>query len=233
MAPRPLLSTPRLLADLPERSVVVIAPHMDDEAIGCGGTIVLHQRAGAEVTPVFLTDGAQGRPNGAPVGVRHEEAARVADYLGMRAPRFLEAPDTALAADDHLVDGLRMLLDQLAPELLYVPWIGDAHRDHVEANALVAAAIRGSSLPSDLRVRSYEVWAPLPADVAVDISAVMNRKLQALQMYRSQFVAHDPAPIVGLNRYRSMGVGTSATTHVECFAERTAGDYIVEVEAHP
>jgi len=69
----------------------------------------------------------------------------------------------------------------------------------------------------------------MPATIAVDISAQMNRKLLALQMYQSQFVAHDPAPLLGLNRYRSMPV--SGATHVECFDEYLWRDYVEHISA--
>ena len=43
--------------------IVVLAPHMDDETLGCGGTIARHVRAGAQVTVIFLTDGRRGGPS--------------------------------------------------------------------------------------------------------------------------------------------------------------------------
>ena len=53
---------PRLV-DVPEgRRILVLAPHMDDEILGCGGTLRKHVRAGAGVTAVFMTDGRRGDP---------------------------------------------------------------------------------------------------------------------------------------------------------------------------
>ncbi len=230
---RPVFNLPKLVAEFPEQRVVVVAPHMDDEAIGCGGTVLCHHKAGAQITTVFLTNGEVGRPCSAEPHVRHDEARRVASYLKMEPPRFLDGPDTALTATEELVTALAHHLDDLAPDLIYAPWIGDAHRDHVMANALLAgvAPLLVDTDTNTLRVRAYEVWSPLPANISVDITTQMNRKLQAMQMYQSQFVAHDPAPLVGLNRYRSMGVGGPATTHVECFHEATWPDYLRHIEA--
>jgi len=215
----PLLEQPRLVTQFGEQTVLVVSPHMDDEMIGCGGTIALHIAAGAPVTTLFMSDGAGNLPENADPAVRHNEARSVADFFGMGEPIFLNGPDTALSPTDDLVDAVATHLSDVAPGIIYVPWFHDAHRDHVATNHVIwHASQRLSDGLADTIVRCYEVWSPLVANIAVDITATINRKLLALQLYRSQFVAHDPAPILGLNRYRSMAVSGPAT-HVECFAE--------------
>ena len=213
-----LLKQPLLVTEFGQQTVLVVAPHMDDETIGCGGTIALHTKAGAPVTTLFMTDGAGNIPENTDPNGRHDEARAVADFLGMGEPVFLDGPDTALEPTDDLVEAVAAHINDIAPGIIYVPWFGDAHRDHVVTNHVIWHAAQRLPDLTDTTVRCYEVWSPLVADIAVDITATINRKLLALQLYRSQFVAHDPAPILGLNRYRSMAVG-GAATHVECFAQ--------------
>jgi N-acetylglucosamine malate deacetylase 1 len=221
---------PRLITDFSETRVMIVAPHMDDEAIGCGGTIALHVDAGASVTTVFMTDGAGNLPANADPKVRHDEAIAVAGFLGMRSPVFLDGPDTDLGPSDELVGALAGHLGEIAPAIIYVPWFEDVHGDHVATNHVIwHAAERLIDDFADVRVRCYEVWSPLDADIAVDITSTVNRKLLALQLYRSQFIAHDPVPILGLNRFRSMAAGGPAT-HVECFAEYSWQQYLVEAQ---
>src|SRR2546426_12131813 len=51
---------PELITSFRERRVLVLAPHMDDEVLGCGGTLLQHARVGAQLTIVYLTDGRKG-----------------------------------------------------------------------------------------------------------------------------------------------------------------------------
>ena len=57
-----MFTSPKLVSTFAEPFIVVLAPHMDDEVIGPGGTIALHRQAGATVTHVFLTDGLGSGP---------------------------------------------------------------------------------------------------------------------------------------------------------------------------
>ena len=77
-------------------NVVVIAPHPDDEAIGCGGSICLHHSRGDRVTAVFLTSGELGLkhlPADEACRIREAEARAAATILGIAAIDFLRLPD--------------------------------------------------------------------------------------------------------------------------------------------
>ena len=58
-------SPPTPISDYAHRTVVVLAPHSDDETIGCGGTLARHVECGAQVHVIFLTDGRWGDGAGA------------------------------------------------------------------------------------------------------------------------------------------------------------------------
>src|SRR6476660_8405385 len=86
------------------RSVLVLAPHPDDEAIGCGGAIALHVREGARVRVVIATDGAGQGGDGASVRDQREaECRRAAEVLGYGEPVFWRMPDRSLAYGESLV----------------------------------------------------------------------------------------------------------------------------------
>src|SRR5262245_34849548 len=94
--------------------VLVLAPHPDDEAIGCGGTIHLHRERGERVRVVFLTSGERGIAGVASETVRtmrEAEANAAADILGVQGVDFLRLPDLALV--ESIEPGRRLLAELL------------------------------------------------------------------------------------------------------------------------
>jgi LmbE family N-acetylglucosaminyl deacetylase len=139
----------------------VLAPHADDESIGCGGTIAAKRAQGVRVVVVVATDGAlsdrHGRAPAEVVEVRELEAVAACAELGVPSEdvRFLRFPDGALA--DHL-EALALRLDQLVaevdPEEILVSSALDPHPDHqAMRRAVDLADVTG------IAVREYLVWA--------------------------------------------------------------------------
>ena len=99
-----------------DERIVVLAPHMDDEVIGCGGTLARHIACGSHVTVVFLTDGRGGGGGAAGnaaagetsiAATRKHEAKLALAELGITHIVFLDAEDGRLGATAYLVDALR------------------------------------------------------------------------------------------------------------------------------
>lgn len=207
-----------------ERRIVVFAPHMDDEAIGCGGTICAHSAAGAWVTVAFMTDGGNA------TAARKAEAARAADVLGVGEVVHLDLPDTELRADIGAIERAHALLTRTRPESIYVPWPLDAHRDHFATSAIVAGAVAllGERAAS-VTVRCYEVWTPLWANAVMDITPHFAAKQEALAAYRSQFIGHDPSPALGMSKFRAMALPGPGSA--EAFAEYDGATFVRLVDA--
>ena len=188
-------------------NVLVIAPHPDDETIGCGGTLCLHAGRGDRVCVVYLTSGELGLkhlPRNKAWLKREREAAQAARILGVTKQFFLRLPDWFIGEDiARAANKLRPVLKQACPELIYLPHKQEWHPDHKAALPIVGAALIGSSLP-EFVVRAYEVWTPLAGYGHVeDISAVMPRKLRALRAHESQLKAFDyERAVIGLNQFR-------------------------------
>jgi N-acetylglucosamine malate deacetylase 1 len=188
-------------------NVLVIAPHPDDETIGCGGALCLHAQREDRVTAVFLTSGELGLkklPREKAWEIREAEARRAGKILGLAELHFLRQPDWTLGEHtDTTVESLQPILKQESPELIYVPHLLEQHPDHQVALPIAREAAERSGIRAP-KFRAYEVWTPLGRfDEIADISAVMPRKLRALRAHRSQLDEFDYARAVrGLNQYR-------------------------------
>jgi LmbE family N-acetylglucosaminyl deacetylase len=134
-----------------DRSALVLAPHPDDETIGCGATIARKAASGTRVRVVVATDGGDPR--------RRNECAVACRNLGLGEDdvSFLGLPDGALA--DHgpeLEAMLHPVVQETAADDLFVPSAIDAHADH---RALAAAVDRlRPRLASRMQVLAYPIW---------------------------------------------------------------------------
>ena len=186
--------------------VLVLAPHPDDESIGCGGTLCRHVQQGDTVHVVFLTSGEQGghgRPEEEIIRVREHEARNAAKILGIRHLEFWREPDGAVRATRSAVTRLREKLAEFQPHTIYVSHNRDIHPDHRGAVRLLSRALKDWRGTSPV-VFMYEIWTPTQQlDHIVDITSYLKKKLAAVRAYRSQCAAIGlVAAIRGLNRYR-------------------------------
>jgi LmbE family N-acetylglucosaminyl deacetylase len=197
------------------RSCLVIAPHPDDETLGCGGLIAHLRECHNAVEVVFLTDGdaaLTGHPRVAPralAALRTQEARTALGILGVEPERlhFLGAPDGRLSqlADtdrDRIRSALASLLDRCQPADVLLPWRRDGSTEHEAAFALVAATLRGQQpVPRLLEYPVWAGWSPrLLAGLLVTAPGLLRHQLlqsrdlkaRALAAYRSQNQAVAP-----------------------------------------
>lgn len=142
-------------------SYLVLAPHPDDESLGCGGTIAALRAQNVDVTVAIVTDGAGSdkfdRDAHEVRDARRLEAIEACRVLGVDADhiRFVGLPDGRLdAMADELDTYLHKLCDELRPDEVLVCSDLDRHPDHRALNAACARAAFG-----DIRVTEYLVWA--------------------------------------------------------------------------
>jgi LmbE family N-acetylglucosaminyl deacetylase len=199
--------------------VLVVAPHPDDEAIGCGGTVLRHVASGDTVHAVFLSSGELGLPHldvEEARGVREGEARAAAAVLGLEDVRFLRGPDWTLGDDvEAAAASVAEVFAELRPDLVYVPHAAEWHPDHKAAHAIVHAAADRDGVDRSALL-TYEVWTPLPEwDVVEDISETFERKLDAIRCYASQLSAFDYLrSATGLAQYRGALAGRCAFAEV-------------------
>ena len=220
-------------------NVLVVAPHPDDEAVGCGGTILKHVSMGDRVTVLFVTSGELGvnelyadwrvliEPtdpayNGVLKEVkrklRETEAGVCSQVFGTIVNEFLRLPDGAVQVeyDDELSGPILTWLNNYAlmfnPGRVYGPNVESTHADH----RAVAATLAESDLRS---VLMYEIWSPFDKiDHLEDITSFATQKRAAIRAYKSQLGnAYDDA-ILALNHYRGLlHYGGSGVMYAEAF----------------
>ncbi len=202
--------------------VIVLAPHMDDEVIGCGGTLARHVACGADVTVIFLTDGNQGGVD----AIRKSEARRALSEIGVEKISFLDAPDGALLDEAGALAGkLRAILQSIRPSILYLPFFLEEHPDHRAASELLLLAMQGTDL--DFQCFGYEVWTPLFPNCFVRIDATMEIKKRSLAHYQTQLAEADYIhTALGLNAYRSNALLGGTCRFAEAFCALPISGYL-------
>ncbi len=216
---RPL--PPTAPESLTARRVLILAPHSDDEVLGCGGLILQLAAAGAKVVCAFMSDGSGGA-EGPPEGLTREqyserrraEADAAAKVLGIDSVEHLGAchglRDGSLTSSlDQLTGHIETLIDEHRPDLMLAPSPLEATSDHqatfralheaminrrrgrTEAGEEIATQDDTSPGDSTLRVVCYEVNHPFYPDLLVDVTAEMDEVAAAMSRYRSQLERHD------------------------------------------
>src|SRR5207247_4712608 len=114
-------------------NVLVLAPHPDDESIGCGGTICLHADRGDRVAAVFLTSGEMGLTDlseGDARDMRERESEDAAAILGISSVTFLRRSDQHLEQDTlPAAHALTPILEPDNPAVISLPRRRDFHQD--------------------------------------------------------------------------------------------------------
>jgi len=224
--------------------ILVFGAHPDDAELGAGATIAKEVSLGKKVGIIDLTRGELGTRGSAEI--RDKEAAKAAKILGVEVRENLEFADGFFVNDKK--HQLRVIekIRAYKPDIVLCNAVDDRHIDHGKGSNLVSNACFLSGLvkiETSVNNRNQEPWRPnivyhyiqwknLQPDFVVDVSGFIDKKIEAIQAYGSQF--YDPksmepeTPISSKNffdsvKYRARDLGRlSGVDHAEGFTvERT------------
>ncbi len=205
MANLPLVGTTTVTE---KRPILILAPHADDESLGCGGLIAQACAAGETVYVAILTDGTGSHPNSQVFpparlkALRERETADAVATLGLQSDHlsFLEYTDAlAPLSGRPLMRAAERLAEYVRARgiaTVCASWKSDPHCDHIAAYRIAAQASRLTKF----RHLSYAVWGwTLPGSTwlqrsliegfRLDISDSLNVKRQAIACHRSQMTS--------------------------------------------
>jgi LmbE family N-acetylglucosaminyl deacetylase len=190
-------------------TTLVIAPHPDDESLGCGGTIAQLRQLNLPVYVLFVSDGTLSHPNSPSYpadrlrDLREREALAALQILGVPEENatFMRQKDRQVLTPDQpgfadTVQYVTRLLEHQRPDTILVPWRRDPHPDHRASWQLLTEAV--TRVPNPPRLLEYLIWlwelgneADMPrgdevVGWRVAIDTVMAQRDQAIAAHRSQ-----------------------------------------------
>ncbi len=198
----------------PAKRILVLAPHQDDELIGCGGTILSYLKEGAKVQIMYMTDGRYGIMNG-DADIRKKEAEQVWKGTGAKLV-FLGIEDSHLF-ESNAVESIQKCIQEYQPDLIFTPWLLDQHIDHQYTTGFLQKALK--NLPDyEVAVAMYEVMSPLYANLMVNITKEFSKKKEMLEQYKSQLkFMHIVEITEALNAYRGKCMHLRTIKQAEAF----------------
>ncbi|MBI1305680.1 MAG: hypothetical protein GC181_03590 [Bacteroidetes bacterium] len=203
------------------KNVLVIAPHQDDEAIGCGG-LLIKMKNQWNSTVLFVTDGFQTNflkryPD--IINVRKEEAKQALKFANSDVV-FADLPNEELnVSDSESIQKLAGIIKGKNPDLILTTWFLDRPEKHRACTILLYEALKKAGLSSELPIWSYQVHNVLFPNVAVDISNVVDDKISMIRCYKSQIeggTAYDRY-IIGMNQWNAQYHPTKKDGYTELF----------------
>lgn len=188
------------------KKILVFAAHPDDEVLGCGATIARHSKSGDEVHVVILAEGVTSRDEKRNREQRRLElsglnkaASAAKDILGVSSLNIHDFPDNRMDSVDLLdiIKVIELHLERIKPEIVYTHHAGDVNIDHQRVHQAVVTACRPQPMQSVKTILFFEVPSstesqttgsalPFVPNWFVDISATLDAKLKALQVYSSE-----------------------------------------------
>jgi len=212
---------PEVIEYLPKGNVCVFAPHFDDEVLGCGGSMIKHQKENNDkISVIYVTDSNfRGRGK-----ERKKESIEVMKAMGIDDYSFLDFPEKRSSATEKEVAIFVDILEKKRPETIYLPFFLDAHWDHQLCNKLLISAMKITR--KKYRVFGYEIWSLLSPNVIVDITEEFEKKMEFISMYKSQLETCDYVNYTGgINKIRAKDLH-AAKGKAEGFFNLSSKNYI-------
>jgi LmbE family N-acetylglucosaminyl deacetylase len=209
-------------------NVLVIAPHPDDETLGCGGTLLKHKSAGDILTWVIVTRGHEPHWSKDILDCKETEIKNVASAYGFQRVTRLDFPTMRMDSVpfEEIIGKLGKTIEESRPECVYLNHGGDVHSDHRTIFDATMSVLKpfNSSKHGVQRLLSYETLSSTEAmppmlgrqflpNVFSDISSHIQTKLDIMSKYTSEI---QPYPLPrSLESIKALGRVRGATIGVE------------------
>jgi len=208
----------RVLSVVRADRVLVLSPHPDDDAMGCGGVLKMLSESGAKIKVIYFSDGSRGTRKGeireSLIAEREEETREAGKILGIGEEKFLRLPDSKIKVNLDLATQIRREIEFDQPDLLLSPSLEDPHPDHHAVAETLSLSIK--NYQGYFNIWLYEVWGTGRINRLVLIDDYVDAKEEALKCHKSQMkVKRYDEAIMALNQYRALSSG--AGEYAEAF----------------
>ncbi|WP_286239901.1 PIG-L deacetylase family protein [Neptuniibacter halophilus] len=185
------------------RNVLVIAPHADDESLGCGGTLLRHLKEGDSIHWLLITGMTKDEGyDDELISTRQREIQHVASCYEFSSVHELKFPPAALDSIPlgDLISAISTVVSGVEPEIIYVPYRNDAHSDHQVVFDASISSSKSFRYPFVKKVLAYETISETefglkPEDggfkpnIFVDITPYIEQKIRILDIFDSEMGA--------------------------------------------
>jgi LmbE family N-acetylglucosaminyl deacetylase len=207
------------------KTVLVVAAHPDDDAIGCSGTIAKHIESGDDVHLVFMTNGVGSRNKALVADVKNRKIAlqKAVNILKISSICTFDFPDNKMdiVALLDIVQPIENVINKLQPQIIYTHHIGDLNIDHQITHKAVMTACRPQPGFCVNRIYAFEVlsstdwqtpgYSPFICNAYINISSQIKIKRKVLEAYSKEMY---PPPhsrsidnVIRLNSLRGSSIG--------------------------
>ena len=186
--------------------ILVIAPHPDDEILGCGGTIAKYVSNGDDVYVAIVTKGCEPLFHVEQVDAVRNECLKADRILGVKKTIFMDFPAAMLenVPRYEFNRAFISLIQEIEPDVVYIPHRGDMQLDHKMVVDAAMVALRPKYHHVVRKIYAYETLSETGWDVPnvtnefipnvySDISKFIDKKLEAMQMFKTQLSAYPSA----------------------------------------
>lgn len=181
------------------KKILIIAPHPDDEILGCGGTIIRSIKEGHEVYVCIVTKGCLPLFDVESVNIVRKECIECHKKIGIKDTFFLDYPASMLEEIHRfeLNASILNIIKKVQPDEIFIPHYGDMQKDHQIVAEACMVALRPKYSFTPKCIYSYETLSETGWNIPnvqndfvpnyfVDISNVLKDKIEAFKFYKSQ-----------------------------------------------
>ena len=187
------------------KKIIIIAPHPDDETLGCGGTILKHIENGDQVYWAIITNGKDSTIfKDVNIEEYENNIKKVAAIYNFTEVIRLNLPVVRLDTipEYTIYDSISKIMNLIQPQIVYMPYLNDIHADHKIISKIMISCTKDFRFPFVKKVYMYETisetdYVPAIQSIAftpttfIDITKYIEKKIEIIQLYSTELM---PAP---------------------------------------
>lgn len=199
--------------NLAGKRLLILAPHQDDEILGCGCLINKALHEDTQIKCIYITDGSQSINDKLTTkemaDIRKEEALRLTEHFGLEEPVFIGCPDSSLEPDNEdAIRNITEVLENYKPDAVFIPYFLDGHKDHTAVSGLYLASLELIDDNREFETYCYEINSPISVygiTHYIDCTGHLDAKKKALKFYESQTMSFES--IILMNKFNRILIG--------------------------
>jgi N-acetylglucosamine malate deacetylase 1 len=213
-------------------TIVVIAPHPDDETLGCGGTLLRHKAQNDSIHWLIMTTMSEkGGYSSKKIKQRSLEIRAVANeyFFDSFYQAKFDSSRLDMVPKVDLINEIASFLNKIKPDTIYLPYRNDAHSDHKIVFDASAACTKSFRFPFLNKIRVYETLSETEfalssgarefhPNLFINISLFLEHKIKIMELYHGEIGEHPfPRSAINIRSLARLRGATSGCNYAESF----------------